>query len=154
MEDKALIERLTRLSGGSVGQALALADPALWEFRRGLLDGIADPSIDTVAMARALIHFVEEAGKESAAQRGRAALVLGFLVDFFREALSLSMGNSPRLVEPEDARALDKIVGRTSPERLMTLLDRCLEADKQIDRRVQLVLVLEALLDDLGQKMK
>jgi len=31
------------------------------------------------------------------------------------------------------------------------LLERCLEADAHIDRRVQLLLVLEAVLDALGQ---
>src|SRR5437016_2190902 len=36
-EDPALIERLVRLSGGSPGRARALADPALWEFRRQML---------------------------------------------------------------------------------------------------------------------
>ena len=34
----------------------------------------------------------------------------------------------------------------------LELLERCLEADMQIDRRVQLVLILEALLDALAQK--
>ena len=37
--------------------------------------------------------------------------------------------------------------------RLLELLERCLEADLHIDRRVQLVLVLEALLDALAQKL-
>src|SRR5262249_2864594 len=38
VEDAALAERLVRLSGGSPGQALALADPELWAFRRKLLE--------------------------------------------------------------------------------------------------------------------
>jgi hypothetical protein len=33
------------------------------------------------------------------------------------------------------------------------MLDRCLEADWQIERRAQLVLVLEALVDALGRKL-
>jgi hypothetical protein len=37
--------------------------------------------------------------------------------------------------------------------RLMELLERCLEADVQIERYVQLTLVLEALLDALGQRL-
>ncbi len=35
--DSSLLPRLARLSGGSLGQARALADPALWEFRRRVL---------------------------------------------------------------------------------------------------------------------
>jgi hypothetical protein len=33
------------------------------------------------------------------------------------------------------------------------VIERCLEADMHIDRRVQLVLVIEALLDGLVQKL-
>src|SRR5262249_41270305 len=40
LPDPALAPRLARLSGGSPGQALALADPALWAFRRRLLEGL------------------------------------------------------------------------------------------------------------------
>jgi hypothetical protein len=38
-------------------------------------------------------------------------------------------------------------------EQLLEMLDRCMEGDWQIERRVQLVLVLEALVDALGQQM-
>src|SRR4029079_11012100 len=41
VEDPAALERLSRLGGGSPGQALRLADPELWEFRRAFLDGLA-----------------------------------------------------------------------------------------------------------------
>jgi hypothetical protein len=33
------------------------------------------------------------------------------------------------------------------------VLERCLAADEQIDRRVQLVLTLEAVLDALGRQV-
>jgi DNA polymerase-3 subunit delta' len=152
--DEAMVERLARMSGGSVGQALALAEQALWEFRRALLGGLTSRDCDTVGLAQAWMEFVEEAGKESAAQRRRAALVLRLLIDFLEAALHLSAGGVPRLAEPEDLRALEELVKRVGLDQLLALLDRCLEADLHIDRRVQLVLVLEALLDALGQKMK
>src|SRR5262249_2850158 len=85
--DEALLGRLARLSAGSPGQALALADPALWEFRRVLLEGLALPQPDTVELAKKWSEFVEEAGKESAAQRRRAALVLRLLIEFLNDAL-------------------------------------------------------------------
>src|SRR5262249_19657853 len=78
IEDESLLRRLVPLSEGSPGQALALADLALWEFRRSLLQGLAQPQFDTVALARSWVQFVEEAGKEAAAQRRRATLVLRF----------------------------------------------------------------------------
>jgi DNA polymerase-3 subunit delta' len=153
VEDAALVERLVRYGGGSPGQARALADPALWEFRRRLLDGLTQPRPDAVGLARAWTRFVEEAGKESAAQRQRASLVLRLLIEMLNDALALSVGGRPKGADPDELEKLQALADRTGPERLTDLLDRCLEADHQIDRRVQLVLVLEAVLDALGQKL-
>ncbi len=153
VEDAVLIERLARLSGGSPGQAMALADPALWEFRRTLLQGLTRSPCDSVGLAQAWTHFVEEAGKEAAGQRRRATLVLRLLIEFLHAALSLSVGATPSLAEPDDLRALQEFVKRVDSEQLLKLLDRCLEAEFQIDRRVQLVMVLEALMDAMGQKL-
>jgi DNA polymerase-3 subunit delta' len=153
IEEEGLLRRLARLSGGSPGQALALADPALWEFRRRLLDGMVQARCDSVALAHAWIAFVEEAGKEAAAQRRRASVVLRFLIQALAAALTLSVGGTPSVVEEEDLRILQQLVDRADAETLLDLLDRCLEGDFQIDRRAQLVLVLEALLDSLGQRL-
>jgi DNA polymerase-3 subunit delta' len=154
VEPEDLIERLVRLSGGSLGQARALADPALWEFRRTLLRGLTQPVCDSVSLAQQFYRFVEEAGKESAVQRRRTALVLRLLIDFLEAALTLSAGGTPQLAEPEDMPLLEEVVRRTSAEQLVAVLERCLEGDVQIDRRVQLVLMIEALVDALGQKLK
>jgi DNA polymerase III subunit delta' len=154
LPEPALVGQLARLSGGSPGQALALADPALWEFRRTLLEGLARPRPDGVALGRALTRFVEEAGKDSASQRRRASLVLRLLVEFFDDVLRVRLGGEPRTADGDDGRALRSLAERLEPEALLAVLERCLEGDAQVDRRVQLVLVLEALLDALGQQLK
>jgi DNA polymerase-3 subunit delta' len=154
VEDAALAARLARLSGGSPGQALALAGPELWQFRRTLLDGLAATPPDTVGLARQWLEFAEEAGKEVAAHRRRASLVLRLLVEFFNDAIALSVGGTPRLAEPEDLRVLRVVAGRCDVEGLLGQVERCLEADMQIERYVPLALVLEGLLDALGQRMK
>src|SRR5262249_14680434 len=118
VEDPALRERLARLSGGSPGWARALADPELWAFRRTFLDGLTQSEIDSVGLARKLTEFVEEAGKESAAQRRRASLVLDLLLDFLANALAILSGGTPRLAEPEDQRALEEFVKRVDADRL------------------------------------
>jgi DNA polymerase-3 subunit delta' len=151
VEDRDLVDRLARLSGGSLGNALALADPALWEFRRAFLEGLSRPPCDSVGLAQAFFHFVEEAGKESAAQRGRASLTLRLLIDFFDAGLSLSLGNAPKIVEPTDMTLLKTLVQRVDTDSWLAILDRCLEADYQIDRRVQLVLAVEAFVDVIGR---
>jgi DNA polymerase-3 subunit delta' len=153
VEDESHARRLARLSGGSLGQALALADPALWDFRRTLLQGLTRFPVDTVGVAQQWMEFLEEAGKEAAAQRRRAALVLRLLIDFFHDGLRQGVGGAPRLAEGEDQGFLGELSKRANPEQLLVILERCLEATLQLDRRVQLVLVVEALVDALGQPL-
>lgn len=153
VEDAALRARLVRLSGGSPGLARELADPALWEFRREMLEGLAQVPLPSVDLSRRWMEFVEEAGKESAAQRRRAQLVLRLMIDFLDDALTVSLNGQPRRTEADDRGRLEALTRRAGADRLLEALERCLEADRQIDRRVQLVLILEGLMDALGQKM-
>ncbi len=147
--EASAIDRLVRLGAGSPGQALALADPGLWDFRRQLVQSLTDAKPDGVALAKQWGQFVEEAGKESAMQRRRSGLALRLLIDFLTAALRLSLGGSPGPAEADDLRAMQRLAERHGPERLLEWLDRCLEADAHIDRRVQLVLLQEGLLDAL-----
>jgi DNA polymerase-3 subunit delta' len=153
VEDAALRARLVRLSAGSPGLARELADPALWEFRRGLLEGLAKTPVPAVDLSRQWQEFVEEAGKESAAQRRRAQLVLRLLIDFLNDALAVSMNGQSHRTEVDDRAGLEVLARRVGADRLLEALERCLDADRQIDRRVQLVLVLEGVMDALGQKL-
>jgi DNA polymerase-3 subunit delta' len=153
IEDATLRARLVRLSGGSLGLAKELADPALWDFRRDLLAGLTKTPITSVDLSRQWMDFVEDAGKESAAQRRRAQLVLRLVIDFLDDALTVAMNGTPRRAESDERTGLETLARRAGPDRLLEALERCLEADRQIDRRVQLVLILEGLMDALGQKL-
>jgi DNA polymerase-3 subunit delta' len=149
--DAALIERVVRQSGGSPGQALALAEPELWDFRKKLLQSLARERFDSVALAKEWIEFIEKAGKESALQRRRASLTLRLLIDLLNDALRLSVDAEPISANAPEATSLKKLADVLGADQLLELLNRCLEADTQIDRYVQLVLVIEALADALGQ---
>jgi DNA polymerase-3 subunit delta' len=148
-----MIDRLVRLGAGSPGAALALANPALWEFRKKFLAGLASWPIDSVELAKAWGEFVEEAGKESAPRRGRAQLVIRLLIDFLDDVLQVALGGEQRRTGAEDAKLVRSLAQRLQPEQVLGLLERCLEADEQVDRRVVLDLVLEALMDALAQKV-
>jgi DNA polymerase-3 subunit delta' len=144
--DSAKAERLARLSGGSLGQALGFADDSLWEFRREFAAELAKAKPDTVALSKRWMEFIEDAGKEAGAQRRRAAQVLRMLIELVNAGLTVSAGAAPHLIEPDDRSAITRLAERGT-ERLLQLLDRSLDADHQIDRKVQLVLIIEALTD-------
>jgi DNA polymerase-3 subunit delta' len=153
IEDASLIARAVRRSGGSPGQALALAEPELWDFRRTLVQALAAPRFDGVELARQWMEFLEKAGKEAAAQRRRAHLTLGLLIDLFADVLRLSVAAPARGAEPEESAVLQALAARLGPDVLQELVNRCLEADEQVDRYVQLVLVIEALTDAMMQRL-
>src|SRR5262249_22691861 len=128
-------------------------DPSLWESRRRLVAGLAKRPFDSVGLARAWMGFAEEAGKESAGHRRRAALMLRLLIDFLTDALAVSQRGEPRRGIPDDRPALDALAG-AGPDVLLEMLECCLEADRRIDRRLPLVLVVEALADAMGQRLR
>ena len=100
------------------------------------------------------MHGVRRKGWQGVICPAKAAqLVVRLLIDFLDDALSLSVAGPARRTEAADRPALEKLVARLAPEKLISLIERCLESDQQIDRRVQLVLIVEVLFDALGQSL-
>lgn len=147
--DPSRADRLVRLAEGSPGRALALNDDALWTFRQSLATTLTATKPDPVGLASEWAKVVEEAGKESSAQRERASLVIRLVIDLLRTALRLSLGSSPGDLGPADAGPLRRLADRTTVDGIAELLDACTEADYLIERKVQLVLVIESLADRL-----
>jgi DNA polymerase-3 subunit delta' len=153
VEDAAIRARLVRAAGGSPGRALEMADPEMWEFRQTLLRALTDPGGPKPSLARTWMDFVEAAGKDLPAQRRRARQVLRLLVDFLDDALAVALGSPPRHCGREDLSLLTAFAARTDAEVLLALLERILESDRHIERNVQLILALEALVDALAQRL-
>jgi DNA polymerase-3 subunit delta' len=148
------LDRLVRLSAGSPGQALALADDALWECRRTLLAGLTGQRPDPVKLAGGLVEFAEDAGKDLALQRRRVALVLRLLIEALNDALNICLDAPVRSCGPDEEVLLRTLAERASPETFLALIERCLEAEVQLDRYIQLAVVVEGLMDALVQMMR
>jgi DNA polymerase-3 subunit delta' len=150
--DPSQLDRLVRLAGGSAAQALALADEEFWKVRQQLVEGLTSPRPSFGMLAETWQKFVEEAGKETSAQRLRASVVIRFLVEAVGHALRLSQGADVRGLDAAEAERLRAFAERLGPERLLELADRCVEADFHVERRVQLVLVIESVLEQFTRK--
>jgi len=150
--DRSTAERLASYSGGSVRQAADMADPALWRFRDAFLAQLAEPDFDSVALARTVGSFVDEAGKEASARRARTRQVIGFAMEFYHEMLRALSGAAPAAGE-QGARfeAHASAHKRFEQVDVAALVDRCLEALGQVDRNANQATLLECWLDDLSQ---
>jgi DNA polymerase-3 subunit delta' len=151
LADPGLASRLVKLAAGSPGQALDLADPALWDFRKRLLQGLARPKIDTIGLARSFTEFAEDAGKETVLHRRRAALVLKLLIEAWSDVLDAQMGAAAPAAPAEETALLEPLARRSRPDQILRVLERCLETEAHLDRYVQVGLVAEALIDALAQ---
>ncbi|HMP03644.1 MAG TPA: DNA polymerase III subunit delta' [Gemmatales bacterium] len=135
---------------GSLGQARLLLDDSVRQFRSDWLARWAGQRLDSVALAEKLVKFVAEAGKEGAAKRQRAALIVGFLTELFETALRFRLLGVPA---GQGASPTGVLAQRLEATTLSRLIDRCLEAEHHIERRLQLDLSLEAWVDALAQEM-
>jgi DNA polymerase-3 subunit delta' len=152
--DKSQRDRLVKLSGGSVSRAVALNDDAIWDVREKLISGITAVRPDFTQLAAVWSSFVEGAGKETAAQRNRASVVIGFLIDALRQSLRYALGTTLEATGPEDERRLIAFAQRLGPDRLIELIEKCLEADLRVERRAQLILVIESVLEQFTKPVR
>jgi DNA polymerase-3 subunit delta' len=148
-------DRLARLGAGSASRALALDDDSIWEVRQKLVDGLTGPRPNFQALAALWGDFHDEVGKDkSAAQRMRASLVLKFLIEAVEHALKLSLGAVVTGLDATESARLRAFADRVGTDGLMELFDRCVEADFHVERRVQLILVVESVIEKFVRQAK
>lgn len=123
--------RIAALGRGSVERALAMAEPMWTDFRSRLARGLAQLPSGSVDLAADVQSFVEDAGKEAPLRRRRTKEVIRLAIEILQEEL-----HSP---------------ARRSAQIVVDLLERSLEADAQVSRFLNLVLVIDTWIDDLGQ---
>jgi DNA polymerase-3 subunit delta' len=146
--DPHMIGRIARLAQGSPGLARDVSDPALWEFRRTFLEELRKAKPDAVTLAKQWKDIVESVGKDGSAQRRRSRIVLQLIVDAFRQML---LQNEAVLDDPVEGPLLTDLCKRYGTDGILDRIDRCLDAEMHTDRRVQLALLYEAVVDALTQ---
>jgi len=145
-------QRLARFSQGSLSRAKELADPALWDFRRQLLERLSQPRLDSVQLSKLTGAFIDTAGKEAPLRRARARQIVAFVAEFYRQACRALCG-----AEPSDDAELARQVKvslanwRGDAETAADCADRTLEALSHIDRNANQGAWIDGWLDDLAQ---
>lgn len=150
--DESEAQRLAAYSEGSLRRACELADPELWTFRGELLARLAEPKLASVELARALLAFVDEAGKEAAPRRARARQVVSFAAEFYRQ-LGRRLAGAPGPDDVELRQSVEEAMAAWAgdEETATFCAARCLDALGHIDRNANQAAWIECWLDDLAE---
>ncbi len=121
-------DQMVSFGEGSLVQARLYAGGELAAFRDLLLPQLVLDRINSVRLADELGRFVNEAGKEASHRRQRLRAIIQFFIRHFREILHDKKGEG----------------------NILAILDRCIEAELQLDRNANQATLLASWLDDLG----
>jgi DNA polymerase-3 subunit delta' len=148
--DRSEAMELASLGEGGLARACELADAGFPEFRGTFLAALDGRPMDTLRLTRAASAYIEEAGKERAARRGRAAQVVQLAVEYFRARLRGSVGTQVGWGRPLDGQP-DSLGDSRPAEIEMASIDRSLDALNHIDRNANIAAAIECWMDDLAR---
>ncbi len=151
VSDSQQARAIAQNANGSLHRGRELADPELRDLREPLLSQMASAGFDSVSCAALLTDFVNQAGKSPEARRQRLRSVFHLIGNHFRELLRLSCSPEESSVSaPESASRHLQLLGPAAQSSALAALDRCLEAEIQLDRNANQATLLECWLDDLA----
>lgn len=148
--DEAAAMRLAAASGGSLEAARRWAEPAWAEFRRLLFEALSTREWEGARIAKLLLAFADDAGKEAPARRERLRGAIGLTVEYFRQVARILVGG-PTAEDPELQQAAEQTVRRQplDAEVCAAVIERCLAAIDHIDRNVHPTTLCDSLGDDV-----
>lgn len=150
--DEQTATRLSALAGGSIQRALEMSDPEVNEFREQFLQQLSDPATTGAALAKSVIGFVNEAGKDAAPRRARMIQLADFAAEYYRQVLRAISG-----AELSGDALLRELVAasrdwrRGDAEAAGACVQRCLETQTHVAANANQATLLECWLDDLVQ---
>lgn len=150
--EPAEARRLAAFAEGSLSRAAELVDPAIWSFRRQLLQRLAEPRLEGLLLAKLIGAFVEEGGKDAAPRRARGRLAVGFAIEFYRQ-LCRAVSGAPLAGDEELRASVEKALagGGASEEAALGCAERSLDALSHIDRNANQATWIECWAADLAQ---
>jgi DNA polymerase-3 subunit delta' len=149
-EDRQAAHIAAAHSHGSLERAALWCDAELVEFRRELITMLGQPSFDAPPAAKLIGQFVDSAGKEAAAKRGRMRLVVSLAEELYR-AILLEVTTSEAPADVELSRCVRTAAAWMDEGGPNECLERCLEAYGHIDANANQATLIEWWLDELTQ---
>jgi DNA polymerase-3 subunit delta' len=148
--DPQQAEKLAPHCQGSLTVARELADPEWWELQQWLLPRLAPSLFDSMPLAAKINEFIgPAAGKTANARRQQLRSVFQMVAAHFREILRQACRDEG-LPTTEVAAEQAIELGNSASQCAILILDRCLEAEVELDRNANQATLLECWLDDLA----
>ena len=143
-------EKIALQSEGSLTKAAELADAELREFRASLLRRLGEASLDCVELSATILKFVDKAGQEAPKRRRRLHEVIGFASEYYRGLLLHASGAAANFDADLTSAVTRAARNDINPYRTADRLERCIEAETQIDRYAHQSTLVECWISDLA----
>ena len=78
-------------------------------------------------------------------------LVIQLMIQFLQDAIAVGQGATTESSDREENAVLQRMASVADADALMAMIERCMQAEMHLQFYVQAALVLEGLLDGLGQ---
>lgn len=137
-------DRLAQVAEGSLERVRWMQNAELVEFQRNLCDYLSRPFWEPLPLASQVTSTVNAAGKEGAPRRERFRQVVGFAADFYRQVLRAAIRSDDRTPPSPKLHLPAEIAARC--------VERCLEADQQIQANANQTTLIEGWLDSLAEQ--
>jgi DNA polymerase-3 subunit delta' len=124
------------ISGGSLTVAQQVLNPQLQAVRKSLFDQLSKSRLEPFTIAKTLLEALDGLAGDTQRQRTNARWIVRFAVDFLQTKLHASCDGYP------DDREATESIGRA--------IERCVDAEEQIDANASIPLCLESLAGDLA----
>jgi DNA polymerase III subunit delta' len=124
------------ISGGSLTVAQQVLNPQLQAVRHALFAQLSKNRLEPFTIAKTLLEALDGLAGDTQRQRTNARWIVRFAVDFLQTKLRASCDGYPDHVEATES------IGRA--------IERCVDAEEQIDANASIPLCLESLAGDLA----
>jgi DNA polymerase-3 subunit delta' len=124
------------ISGGSLTVAQQVLDPQLQAVRKALFVELDKSRLEPFTIGKTLLEALDGLGGDTQRQRTNARWIVRFAVEFLQTKIRAACADYPAELETTEA--------------LARAIERCVDAEEQIDANASIPLCLESLAGDLA----
>jgi DNA polymerase-3 subunit delta' len=155
-EDDSEAETVAVLCDGSMAVAEQLLNPGLRKLRALLYEGLASEPFRPGELSAQVLAALDDLGGDTPTQRRHAIWLVRFGVEFYRRTVANLSGQQAEETNDLFRRFSSRFEPASSAdiEFFLTLADRSLESQQQLDRMAPVAICLEGLFDELGRRLR